>query len=87
MHHLDVEVGKWLRKHVSGIKLVVALNKAESLFDGNDSLATVASEAYRLGFGEPIAISAETGMGLQDLDETLRPILKYHVIKLINGIL
>ena len=85
LHPLDAEVGKWLRKHAPGIKLVVALNKAESLFDGSDSLTATAAEAYRLGFGEPIAISAETGLGLQDLDQALRPMLEEYVLKVLNG--
>ncbi|EXB36880.1 GTPase Der [Morus notabilis] len=84
LHPLDMEVGKWLRKHAPGIKLVVALNKAESLFDGRESLEAAAAEAYRLGFGDPIAISAETGLGLQDLDEALRPLLEDYVLKVLN---
>lgn len=85
LHPLDLEVGKWLRKHAPGIKLVVALNKAESLFDGRESLEAASAEAYRLGFGEPIAISAETGLGLQDLDQSLRPMLEDYMLKLLNG--
>lgn len=85
MHPLDNEVGKWLRKHAPGVKLVVALNKAESLFDGNDSLVSAVSDAYRLGFGDPIAISAETGLGLQDLDEALRPMLEDYILKGLKG--
>ncbi|GMN33268.1 hypothetical protein TIFTF001_004068 [Ficus carica] len=84
LHLLDLEVGKWLRKHAPGIKLVVALNKAESLFDGRESLEAASAEAYRLGFGEPIAISAETGLGLQDLDQSLRPMLEDYMLKLLN---
>ncbi|XP_062095438.1 uncharacterized protein LOC133801278 [Humulus lupulus] len=84
LHPLDVEVGKWLRKHAPDIKLVVALNKSECFFDGNNSLVSVAAEAYRLGFGDPIAISAETGLGLQDLYEALRPKLDDYMLKVLN---
>ena len=84
LHPLDMEVGKWLRKNAPRIKLVVAWNKAESFFDGRDSLATEIAEAYKLGFGDPIAISAETGLGLQDLDGALRPLLEDYMHKVIN---
>ncbi|KAF4360605.1 hypothetical protein F8388_017631 [Cannabis sativa] len=84
LHPLDLEVGKWLRKHAPDIKLVVALNKSECFFDGNNSLVSVAAEAYRLGFGDPIAISAETGLGLQDLYEALRPKLEDYMLKVLN---
>ncbi|KAL5555363.1 hypothetical protein UlMin_037599 [Ulmus minor] len=87
LHPLDMEVGKWLRKHAPQIKLVVAMNKSESFFDGSSSLATTAAEAYRLGFGDPIAISAETGLGLQDLHEALRPVLEDYMLHILNGIL
>lgn len=85
LHPLDLEVGKWLRKHAPGIKLVVALNKSESFFDGSSSLVSAAAEAYRLGFGDPIAISAETGLGLQDLYEALRPMVEDYMLKVLNG--
>ncbi|PON53710.1 GTP-binding protein EngA [Parasponia andersonii] len=85
LHPLDLEVGKWLRKHAPGIKLVVALNKSESFFDSSSSLVSAAAEGYRLGFGDPIAISAETGLGLQDLYEALRPMLEDYMLEVLNG--
>ncbi|KAJ6715594.1 GTPASE DER [Salix viminalis] len=63
LHPLDLDVGKWFRKHAPGIKPIVAMNKSESLCDGVGSISDAADEALMLGFGDPIAISAETGTG------------------------
>ncbi|KAG6652354.1 hypothetical protein I3843_05G000600 [Carya illinoinensis] len=84
LHPLDVEVGKWLRRHASGIKLIVAMNKCESLFNGSSSLKAAADEAYRLGFGDPIAISAETGLGMTELYEVLKPMLEDYMLPVLN---
>jgi GTP-binding protein len=54
----------------SGKPVIVIANKAEGKA-GN----TGAMEAYALGLGEPIAISAEHGEGLADLYEALRTTL------------
>ncbi|CAH9138724.1 unnamed protein product [Cuscuta epithymum] len=81
---MDLDVGKWLRKHASGIKIVVVMNKAEALADSDGSLAAAAGEAYRLGFGDPIAVSAETGFGMAALHETLRPLLEEYVLQNLN---
>lgn len=82
MHPLDLEVGKWMRRHAPEIKPVIVMNKSESL---DASLAEVASEALVLGFGEPIAISAETGLGMTALYEVLRPPLEDYMVKVLNG--
>lgn len=82
---MDIDVGKWLRKHASGIKIIVVMNKAEALSDSDGSLAAAAGEAYRLGFGDPIALSAETGFGMAELHETLRPLLQEYVLQNLNG--
>ncbi|KAK7348299.1 hypothetical protein VNO80_22850 [Phaseolus coccineus] len=84
VHPLDLEVGKWLRKHAPQIKPIVAMNKSESLFDANDSLATAANEICRLGFGDPIAISAETGLGMHELYVSLRPLLEDYMLRVLN---
>src|SRR4051812_22099786 len=62
----DEEIGRWLRAERTPV--VVAANKAEGRA-GESGLI----EAYALGFGEPIAISAEHGEGVADLFEQLRP--------------
>ncbi|QCD79859.1 GTP-binding protein [Vigna unguiculata] len=84
IHPLDLEVGKWLRKHAPQIKPIVAMNKSESLFDADDSLATAANEMCRLGFGDPIAISAETGLGMHELYVSLRPLLEDYMLRVLN---
>ena len=63
---LDEEIARWLR--VETTPVIVVANKAEGR-TGQDG----AYEAYRLGLGDPIAISAEHGEGVVDLFEALRP--------------
>ncbi|XP_060199237.1 uncharacterized protein LOC132627701 [Lycium barbarum] len=78
---MDLDVGKWLRKNAPGMKTIVVMNKAESLDDCDGTLAAAAGEAYNLGFGDPIALSAETGFGMAELHETLRPLLEEYVLQ------
>ncbi|XP_031476567.1 uncharacterized protein LOC116248104 isoform X1 [Nymphaea colorata] len=79
---LDMDVGKWLRKHApSGTPIILAMNKSELLDDGSGSLAAAAGEAHALGFGEPLPISAETGLGMADLYEILHPLLEEYVLQ------
>ena len=63
---LDEEIARWLRSTTTPI--ILAVNKAE----GKQALDTV-MEAYALGFGEGVAISAEHGEGLADLFQALMP--------------
>ena len=63
---LDEEIGRWLRVETTPIILVA--NKAE----GNAGESGIL-DAYRLGLGEPVAISAEHGEGVADLFEAIRP--------------
>ena len=63
---LDEEIARWLREQ--DVPVVLAANKAE----GRAGEAGII-EAYALGFGEPIAISAEHGEGIADLFEALLP--------------
>jgi GTP-binding protein len=63
---LDEEIGRWLR--VETTPVIVVANKAE----GRAAEAGIL-DAYRLGLGEPVAISAEHGEGVADLFEALRP--------------
>ena len=62
---LDEAFARWLRPMKKPVLLLV--NKSE----GNKGREGVA-EGYRLGFGEPIAISAEHGEGIGDLYDGLR---------------
>jgi GTP-binding protein len=63
---LDEEIGRWLRTETTPV--IVVANKVEGR-----AAESGAIEAYALGLGEPIAISAEHGEGLADLFEALRP--------------
>ena len=63
---LDEEIGRWLR--VSTTPVIVVANKAE----GRAAESGI-FEAFRLGLGEPVALSAEHGEGVADLFEALRP--------------
>jgi len=61
---LDRHFADWLRRHDQPLRLVV--NKAEG--KAGDAGA---AEAWALGLGEPVAISAEHGEGLGELYEAL----------------
>jgi GTP-binding protein len=63
---LDEQIGRWLRE--GDTPVVLLANKAE----GRAAEAGI-MEAYALGFGEPVAISAEHGEGLADLFEAILP--------------
>lgn len=82
---MDLDVGKWLRKHAPHMKTIVVMNKAELLDDITGSLASAAGEAYTLGFGDPIALSAETGFGMTELYEALRPSLEHYIVQDADG--
>ncbi|CAJ2649333.1 unnamed protein product [Trifolium pratense] len=84
LHPLDQEVGKWLRRNAPQIKPILVMNKSESLFDSDDSLASAANEMSRLGFGDPIAISAETGLGMHGLFLSLKPVLEDYMLRFLN---
>jgi GTP-binding protein len=66
---MDAEIGRWLRAEDTPIVLVG--NKAESAAATPGLL-----DAYSLGLGEPIAVSAEHGEGVVDLFEALRPFVE-----------
>ena len=74
-----------MRKHASGINPIVAMNKSESLCDGAGSIAEAADEVRMLGFGDPIAISAETGLGMTVLYDSLRPLLVDYMLKVLKS--
>ncbi len=66
---LDEHIARWLR--AGDTPVVLLANKAE----GRAAEGGV-MEAFALGFGEPIAFSAEHGQGLADLFQALRPHLE-----------
>ncbi|MEA3035540.1 MAG: GTPase, partial [Sphingomonadales bacterium] len=63
---LDEEIARWLR--TATIPVVLLANKAEGRARESGVM-----EAFALGLGEPVAISAEHGEGVADLFEHLRP--------------
>ncbi|MGZ5795098.1 MAG: ribosome biogenesis GTPase Der, partial [Croceibacterium sp.] len=65
---LDEEIARWLR--AQDVPVVLIANKAEGR-SGDDGIM----ESYALGFGEPVAISAEHGENIAGLFEALLPLL------------
>ncbi|HET7575178.1 MAG TPA: ribosome biogenesis GTPase Der [Sphingomicrobium sp.] len=63
---LDEEIARWLR--VQSTPVILVANKAESRAGESGIL-----DAYRLGLGDPVGISAEHGEGVADLFDALRP--------------
>jgi GTPase len=66
---LDEEIARWLRGSKTPVVLVA--NKAEGR-SGDGGFY----EAFSLGFGQPVALSAEHGEGLAELFEALQPHLE-----------
>ena len=64
---LDEEIARWLR--TQEVPVVAVANKAEGSA-GDAGLF----EAFSLGFGEPVALSAEHGEGVADLFDALWPL-------------
>ena len=64
---LDKKTAQTLRK--TGKPVILAANKAE----GREPAV---QDLYSLGFGEPVLISAEHGIGMSDLFEALSPYIK-----------
>src|SRR3954451_9929219 len=66
---LDSEIARWLR--TSTTPVIVVANKAEAR-----SAQTGVLDSYRLGLGDPVAISAEHGEGVGDLFQALLPLVE-----------
>jgi GTP-binding protein len=66
---LDSEIARWLRSGNTPVILVA--NKAEARAAEGGVL-----DAYRLGLGDPVPLSAEHGEGVVDLFEALRPLVE-----------
>jgi len=65
----DEEIARWLRSEDTPV--IVAANKSEGRGAEAGRL-----EAYALGMGDPLAISAEHGEGVVDLFDALRPYIE-----------
>ncbi|MDB5691969.1 MAG: ribosome biosis GTPase Der, partial [Alphaproteobacteria bacterium] len=66
---LDEEIARWLRSSTTPV--ILAANKAEGRAGESGVL-----DAWSLGLGEPVPISAEHGEGVGDLFEHLQPIIE-----------
>jgi GTP-binding protein len=66
---LDSEIARWLR--AGNTPVILVANKAEAR-----AAEAGVIEAYRLGFGDPVPLSAEHGEGVVDLFEALRPLVE-----------
>jgi GTP-binding protein len=65
---LDEEIARWLREQE--VPVVLIANKAE----GNAGQSGIL-DAWSLGLGEPVPVSAEHGEGIADLYEALLPLI------------
>ncbi|MFL6759141.1 ribosome biogenesis GTPase Der [Sphingomonas sp.] len=70
---LDEEIGRWLRAESTPV--IVVANKAEAQAGESGTL-----DAYRLGLGDPVAISAEHGEGIADLFQALQPLVEREAV-------
>lgn len=66
---LDEHFAAWLRKRK--LPVILAVNKGEN----ENAVQTTLGEAYALGLGEPVVLSAEHGTGLEDLYHALLPLM------------
>jgi GTP-binding protein len=66
---LDEEIARWLRSETTPV--ILAANKAEGRAGEGGVL-----DAWSLGLGEPVPISAEHGEGVVDLFEHLQPLIE-----------
>ena len=75
---LDEEIGRWLRG--SKTPVIVLANKCE----GKAAAESGLMEAYSLGFGDPIAFSAEHGEGLGELFSELLPYIERDEVDVVD---
>jgi GTP-binding protein len=76
---LDDHFARWLRKLATDLSengyrkgvIYPVINKVEGLSEDAPEFQTLLADAYRLGFGEPIFISAEQGYGFADLFQAI----------------
>jgi GTP-binding protein len=67
----DFFVAEWLRKHLSSEQIVCLIaNKAEHF--SASALASLNGELLRLGFGEPLFVSAEHNIGIHSIYDLLQ---------------
>ncbi|MBX2834957.1 MAG: ribosome biogenesis GTPase Der [Micavibrio sp.] len=64
---LDEHFAQWLRRQKKPV--ILAVNKGEN----ERAIATAFAESYSLGLGDPVCISAEHGVGIEDIYDALTP--------------
>lgn len=67
----DIYISKQLKKKAKNKKVILAANMAENFKPGDDL-----NQFYTLGFGSPLMISAEHGIGTGDLLDSIVKLLK-----------
>jgi GTP-binding protein len=75
---LDEEIGRWLRGAKTPV--IILANKCEGRAAAEGGLM----EAYSLGFGDPIAFSAEHGEGLGELFSDLLPFIERDEVEAVE---
>jgi GTP-binding protein len=72
---VDYHFARWLRKEAAIANKAVHLiaNKAEGDGPNSDGWEAELNEFYRLGFGDPVLLSAEHGEGMSELVDLLLP--------------
>jgi GTP-binding protein len=75
---LDAEIARWLR--TGNTPVVIVANKAEARAGEAGVL-----DAYRLGLGDPVPLSAEHGEGVVDLFEALRPLVEKEEVSALSA--
>ncbi|MEW5303362.1 MAG: hypothetical protein WDW36_006063 [Sanguina aurantia] len=68
----DEELARWLRQHYPVDNVILVANKAENQ-RSREGMSQTVNDCYRLGYGEPVAISCTTGEGMSDLFVALQP--------------
>jgi GTP-binding protein len=75
---VDREVAEYLRKR--GLPILLVANKVEG-----PKVEPLVHELYELGLGEPIAVSAEHGIGIDDLLTSIEQLLAQHPMPSDSG--
>lgn len=74
--HDDERFARWLKQRRPQGHIHLVANKTEGWLGtavGDDRWEEIVKDCYRLGFGEPVPISAEHGEGLLGIYQTLEP--------------
>ena len=71
---VDTELSRWVRRRVEPeTPVYLGVNKCEGIDEESDAWMDIQSQCYALGLGDPLALSAAHGEGLQTLFHLLAP--------------